>query len=51
MYHTFNMGIGMVVVVSKNDADKALRVLKKEKANAYIIGTCKKSHKKSVIIG
>ena len=51
MYRTFNMGIGMVVVVSKKEADKALRILKEEKTDAYIIGMCRKSNKKSVIIG
>ncbi len=34
MFHTYNMGVGMSVVVSKNDADKALEILD----NAYIIG-------------
>lgn len=51
MYHTFNMGIGMVVVVSKKEADKALRILKEEQTEAYIIGMCRKSNKKSVVIG
>ena len=34
MFNTYNMGVGMSVVVSKNDADKALEILK----DAYIIG-------------
>ena len=34
MYNTYNMGVGMSVVVSKDDADKALEILD----NAYIIG-------------
>ena len=34
MFNTYNMGVGMSVVVSKNDADKALEILD----NAYIIG-------------
>lgn len=27
MFHTFNMGIGMVVVVAKEDADRAVKCL------------------------
>ena len=34
MFNTFNMGVGMTVVVSKNDAGAALEVLK----DAYVIG-------------
>jgi phosphoribosylformylglycinamidine cyclo-ligase len=51
MYHTFNMGIGMVVIVSKKETDKALKILAKEKIDSYVIGVCKKSKRKSVIIG
>ncbi len=38
MFNTFNMGVGMSVVVSKEDADKAIAVLKDEGIDAYIIG-------------
>ncbi len=38
MFNTFNMGVGMSVVVSKNDADKALEVLRSHGEDAYIIG-------------
>lgn len=38
MFNTFNMGVGMCVVVDKNDADKALDSLRKSGENAYIIG-------------
>ena len=34
MFNTYNMGVGMSIVVSKNDADKALEILD----DAYIIG-------------
>ena len=34
MFNTYNMGVGMSVIVDKNDADKALEIL----GNAYIIG-------------
>ncbi len=38
MFNTFNMGVGMSVVVSKNDADKALEILRSQGEDAYIIG-------------
>jgi phosphoribosylformylglycinamidine cyclo-ligase len=38
MYNTFNMGVGMVVAVSKSDADKALEVLKANGEDAVILG-------------
>ena len=43
MFNTFNMGVGMSIVVSKNDADKAIEVLRAEGENAYIIGETVKS--------
>lgn len=38
MFNTFNMGVGMSVVVSKNDADKALEILRSQGEDTYIIG-------------
>ena len=38
MYNTFNMGVGMVVAVSKDEADKALEVLKANGEDAVILG-------------
>ncbi len=38
MFNTFNMGVGMSIVVSKEDAEKALEILKKNDTDAYIIG-------------
>ncbi len=43
MFNTFNMGVGMSVVVSKNDADKAIEVLRAAGEDAYIIGEVRKS--------
>ena len=43
MFNTFNMGVGMSVVVAKEDADKALEVLKANGEDAYIIGEIVKS--------
>ena len=38
MFNTFNMGVGMVLVVSSDTADMALRCLKEAGENAYVIG-------------
>ena len=38
MFNTFNMGVGMIVVVAKEDADKALAALQSEGCDAYPIG-------------
>ena len=37
------MGVGMSVTVSKNDADKALEILRANGEDAYIIGEIIKS--------
>lgn len=38
MFNTFNMGVGMSIVVAAEDADKALEILKANGEDAYIIG-------------
>ncbi len=38
MFNTYNMGVGMSITVDKNDADKALEILKNTGEDAYIIG-------------
>ena len=38
MYNTFNMGVGMIAAVSKEDADKALAVLKENGEDAVVLG-------------
>ncbi len=38
MYNTYNMGVGMSVVVDKNDVDAALEILKANGEDAYVIG-------------
>ena len=46
MFNTFNMGVGMSVVVKKEDADKALNILKLAGEDAYIMGEIVKSDSK-----
>lgn len=38
MFNTFNMGVGMSVVVGKDDADAALKILKENGEDVYICG-------------
>ena len=38
MYNTYNMGVGMAVIVTKETADKAIETLKAEGCDAYVIG-------------
>jgi phosphoribosylformylglycinamidine cyclo-ligase len=38
MFNTFNMGVGMVLTVSKADADRALQSLREHGEDAYILG-------------
>ena len=49
MFNTFNMGVGMSVVVSKEDADKAIEILKSQGEDAYVIGEIIKSDSKIII--
>ena len=49
MFNTFNMGVGMSVVVSKEEADLSLKLLKDSGKDAYIIGEIVKSDE-SVIL-
>jgi len=38
MYNTYNMGVGMTVVVPAEQAEKAIEVLKAHGEDAYVIG-------------
>ena len=39
MFNTFNMGVGMVVTVAREDADQALAVLRASwETDAYFLG-------------
>ena len=39
MFNTFNMGVGMSVVVAKEEADRAVELFKANGEDAYILGT------------
>ena len=49
MFNTFNMGVGMSIVVAKADADKALEILKAQDEEPYIIGEIIKSDDKVIL--
>ena len=43
MYQTFNMGMGLIIVVSKKDLDTSLKILKKHsRSNVKIVGKIEK---------
>lgn len=50
MFNTFNMGVGMSVVVSPEDAEKALSILRENGEDAYVIGRIVKSDNKVTVI-
>ena len=50
MYNTFNMGVGLVMAVAKEDADKALADIAAAGETGYVIGTCC-AGEKGVVLG
>ncbi len=50
MFNTFNMGVGMSIVVSQEDEDEALEILRAAGEDAYVIGKIIESNDKVVII-
>lgn len=49
MYNTFNMGIGMALIVDNKDAEKTINILKENGENAYIIGKIVEGNKEVII--
>lgn len=49
MFNTFNMGVGMSIVVAREDAEKAIEILKANGENAYVIGKIENSEDKITI--
>ena len=49
MYNTYNMGVGMCVIVPKEDVDTALEVLRANGDDAYVLGNIVKSEEKVVL--
>ena len=49
MFNTFNMGVGMSIVVAREDAEKAVKILKANGEDAYVIGKIENSEDKITI--
>ena len=49
MFNTFNMGVGMIVSVDKNDADKAIAAIKEAGEEAYVLGELVESEEGVII--
>lgn len=49
MYNTFNMGIGMAIIVPKNEVEKSLKILKEAGEEAYLIGEVVEGNRKVII--
>lgn len=49
MYNTFNMGIGMAVIVPANEVEKAIDILKDAGEEAYLIGEVVEGNKEVII--
>ena len=49
MFNTYNMGIGMAMLVSEKDADAALEAAKRAGKNAYVIGRAQKGEKEITV--
>ena len=50
MFNTFNMGVGMGIVVAKEDVDKSLEILKAQGEDAYVLGVIEKSDDSVVLV-
>lgn len=50
MFNTFNMGVGMSVVVAKDDADKAIEILQAAGEKAYVLGEITRGDEKIRIV-
>jgi len=46
---TFNMGLGVIVVVAKKDADRVVGALKRWRERSYIIGEIRQGSKGATI--
>ena len=49
MFNTYNMGVGMSIIVAPEDVDTALEVLKANGEDAYVIGNISEGEEKIII--
>ena len=50
MYNTYNMGVGMAMIVSRETADAAMAILKEHGCNAYVVGEIVSGEEKVVLL-
>ena len=50
MFNTFNMGVGMVIAVGKDDAEKALNVLENAGEKAFVLGEVVSGDKEVIFV-
>ena len=50
MYNTYNMGVGMSVIVAKEDVEKALAILQANGEDAYVLGEIVKSDEGVILL-
>lgn len=50
MFNTFNMGVGMTVIVPREEAEKACEILRRNGENAYILGEIIRPEKDEKVI-
>ena len=49
MYNTFNMGIGMAIIVPENEVEKSIQILTEAGEDAYLIGEVVEGNKEIII--
>lgn len=49
MFNTFNMGVGMSIIVSREDEKEALRILKEQGISAYAMGIIEEGSERIII--
>ena len=49
MFNTFNMGVGMSIIVPADEAEKALAILRENGEDAYVIGEIVESDDKVIV--
>ena len=49
MFNTYNMGVGMSIVVPADQVDTALEILKAHGEDAYVIGSIIKNEEKVIL--
>lgn len=49
MYNTFNMGIGMAIIVPENEVEKSLKILEEAGEEAYLIGEVVEGNREVII--